>query len=60
MASIVAELGLEVMNICETVPPLDVLSEIIGEPLTTLTELSDPGEGDCEATSDGGVGIAKF
>ncbi len=60
VASVVAELGLEVMKICETVPSLEVLSGIVGEPLTKLTELSDPGEGDCEATSDDGIGIAKF
>ena len=60
VAPVVAELGLDVMQICESVPSLDVLSGIIGEPLTKLTELSGPGEGDCEATSESGIGIAKF
>lgn len=50
--------------ICDTLPPIDVVSGIVGESLTTVTDLSQPAlEGmvsqKCEVTGDG-VSLAIF
>lgn len=49
------------LDICATVPALDVISTVLTEPASAVTDLGrGPGEEKCEATTDGGVDTAQF
>jgi hypothetical protein len=53
--------GVESFDICATVPALDVISAVLTEPATEVTDLErGPGEEKCEATTAGGVDTVQF